>query len=328
MSMPTRQDIPVHVRGYAPRHVGTLEFPVGAPASPPPRRGPFGLVRRHPLMAFFVLAYAASWLAWLPYVLSADGLGVLDFRFPALLGDSQIPGVLPGAYIGPLGSALVVTAITGGRAGLRDWRRRLLRLRVRWYWYVIVLTGVPALLVGGALLLPGAAATLKAPSAIVLAAFLPLLLLQVVTTGLAEEPGWRDFALPLLQRRHGPVLGTLFLGVVWSLWHLPLFFTHWSLGGTRPDTVHWWTTLGAFLFMSVAISYLITWVFNHTRESLPAALVLHATNNTVASIVLPELFPHAEGSWMLTGGAIGYGAAALVLLVVTRGRLGYRGPRD
>jgi hypothetical protein len=69
-------------------------------------------------------------------------------------------------------------------------------------------------------------------------------------------------------------------------------------------------------------------VFNHTRESLPVALLLHASNNTVASLVLPELFADTRESWMLTAGVIGYGTVAVVLLIVTRGRLGYRGPRD
>lgn len=304
-------------------HHAEARDPVPAP------RGPAGVIRRHPLVAFFVLAYAASWLAWLPYVLSGDGLGVLNFRFPKLLGDSQIPGVLPGAYLGPLGSALVVSAITGGRDGLRRWRQRLFRLRVGgWYWYPIVLIGVPVLLVGGTAALPGAAASLRTPSIAVAVAYLPLLVVQVLTTGMAEEPGWRDFALPLIQRRHGASLGTLILGLVWGCWHLPLFFTSWSLGGTRPDTAHWWITVGTFLLMAVAISYLITWVFNHTRESLPVALLLHASNNTVASLVLPELFADTHESWMLGAGVIGYGTVAVVLLIVTRGRLGYRGPRD
>lgn len=304
-------------------HHAEARDPVPAP------RGPAGVIRRHPLVAFFVLAYAASWLAWLPYVLSGDGLGVLNFRFPKLLGDSQIPGVLPGAYLGPLGSALVVSAVTGGRDGLRRWRQRLFRLRVGgWYWYPIVLIGVPVLLVGGTAALPGAAASLHAPSIAVAVAYLPLLVVQVLTTGMAEEPGWRDFALPLIQRRHGASLGTLILGLVWGCWHLPLFFTSWSLGGTRPDTTHWWITVGTFLLMAVAISYLITWVFNHTRESLPVALLLHASNNTVASLVLPGLFADTHESWMLGAGVIGYGTVAVVLLIVTRGRLGYRGPRD
>lgn len=292
------------------------------------RGGPIGAVRRHPLVAFFVLAYAASWLTWLPYVLSADGLGVLDFRFPKVLGSTQISGVLPGAYIGPLGSALLVTAISGGRDGLRCWRQRLFRMRVRWYWYLIVLTGVPILLMGGTFLLPGAAGALRTPPVAIAAAYLPMLMVQVLTTGMAEEPGWRDFALPLIQRRHGAALGTLILGLVWGCWHLPLFFTSWSLGGTRPDTAHWWLTVGVFLVSAVTISYVITWVFNHTRESLPVALLLHASNNTVASVILPTMFAHAHESLLLTAAAIGYGAAAAILLIATRGRLGYRGPRD
>lgn len=297
-------------------------------AQPSPLRdsGVAGRIRRHPLISFFVLAYAISWVLWLPYVLSVDGTGLLNFRFPSLLmGQNELTGILPGAYAGPLGSALIVTAVAGGADGLRAWRRRLFQWRVRWYWYVIVLAGIPFLLVSGALGLPGMDDnSITAPSMTVLAMYLPMLLIQVVSTGAAEEPGWRDFALPVLQRRHGPLLGTLILSVVWAFWHLPLFLTSWSLGGTDPSTAHWWQTIGIFLLMCIGISYLITFVFNHTKQSLPLALLLHASNNTVASVVLPAMFTHVDGSSMLAGGAIGYGITAIVLLVVTRGRLGYR----
>ncbi|SFQ42127.1 CPBP family intramembrane metalloprotease [Actinomadura madurae] len=311
MSTPTRPD--------------TVQF---APAPVPRRRGPLGLVQRHPLLSFFTVAFAASWLCWLPYLLSAQGLGVLDFRFPGFTDEAQLLGILPGAYVGPLGAALLVTLVTGGRAGLRDWKRRLLRMRVGWYWYPLVVLGVTAMLIGGTLALPGAAGDLRTPSVLVLVAFVPALVVQILTTGLAEEPGWRDLALPLLQRRHGAAVGTLILGVVWAFWHLPLFFTAWSLGGTRPDTAGWWSMVGTFLVMCVAISFIITWVFNHTNESLPLALLLHATNNNVASLVLPEMFKDTEPSLILVAGSIGYGTVALVLLIVTRGRLGYTGPRD
>ena len=80
------------------------------------------------------------------------------------------------------------------------------------------------------------------PSAALLVAYLPGLILQMLTTGLAEEPGWRDFATPRLQRRYGPLLGTLILGPLWGAWHLPLFLSDW---GGWPDVT--WTEPVEFL---------------------------------------------------------------------------------
>src|SRR5687767_8227288 len=109
-----------------------------------PDRSLRGRVRRHPLLVFFVLANLASWVAWTPYVLSQNGLGVWDFRFPGGAAGSQLTGVLPGAYLGPIGAALLVTALADGRAGLRTWVGRLWRWRVGWRWYAGILLGVPA----------------------------------------------------------------------------------------------------------------------------------------------------------------------------------------
>jgi hypothetical protein len=46
-----------------------------------------GLLARHPLISFFILAYAGSWLAWMPLVLSGEGVGLLPYNLRAhLLG--------------------------------------------------------------------------------------------------------------------------------------------------------------------------------------------------------------------------------------------------
>lgn len=89
----------------------------------------------------------------------------------------------------------------------------MFRFGVGWRWYALALSGVPAVLVAGTLALPGAAAGLSFPPLKALLFFVPMLLIQMVTTGLAEEPGWRDFALPRHQRLQGPLAGTLILGV-------------------------------------------------------------------------------------------------------------------
>lgn len=156
-------------------------------------------VARHPLLSFFVLANLLSWAAWTPYILSNNGLGVWDYSFPIWLGTSQLAGVLPGAYLGPIASAVLVTALADGRHGLRAWAKRLWKWRVGFRWYVITIVGVPAAIIASTLVFSGG--QLQAPSLLVIAAFVPGLILQMVTTGLAEEPGWRDFALPAC--RHG-----------------------------------------------------------------------------------------------------------------------------
>ncbi|WP_238015873.1 CPBP family intramembrane glutamic endopeptidase [Dactylosporangium sp. AC04546] len=276
---------------------------------------------RHALTVYFTLAFALTWLAWLPYVLSETGLGVLPIRIPEVLGSTQTLGLLPGAYLGPITAAFVVTALTEGRSGLRRWARRLVRWRVGAWWYVAIVVAVPAVAVVATLPLPGAWADARLPTVMVLAAYLPVLLMQVVTSGLAEEPGWRDFAQPRLQDRFGPLAGSLILGPLWGAWHLPLFFSDWA---GWPDVR--WSMAVEFVVSSVFLSIVLTWVFNRTGQSLPAAMLLHANVNTVFSLAWPAMFPSLDAfSDSLHALTIGAGATAAVLVVGTRGRLGYRG---
>ena len=286
-------------------------------------RGPAGFVRRHGLVTFYALAYLVSWLVWLPYVLSRDGLGVLGFSFPQLLGTSQFAGVLLGAYLGPLGAAFIVTAVAEGRPGLRRWTGRLFRWGVNWRWYALALVAVPALLMAGTLVMsPGSATGLSFPPLGILLAYLPFLVIQMVTTGLAEEPGWRDFALVRHQRLHGPLVGTLILSVLWAGWHLPLFLTEWGrgLGGASPQAVL------SFVTFCIVFSVVITWVFNKSGESLPLVMVTHVSVNNFASVMWFAVFTTLNPSdpalnW---AGVAGFAVPALLLIAVTRGRLGYR----
>lgn len=275
-------------------------------------------IRRHPLAAFFVLAFGLSWLAWTPYILSGNGLGILPFEFPALLGTAQLLGVLPGAFLGPLTAAFLVTALVEGRPGLARWGHRLVRWRVGWRWYLVVLLGVPAVLIGTTMLLPSAWGEARFPGWILLALYLPMLVLQFFTTAVAEEPGWRDFALPRLQERFGAFAGTVVLGTLWGCWHLPLFWSEW---GGYPDV----TLLGPLEFVAgcIPLSIVMTWVFNRTGQSLPLVMVLHASINATYSSVWSDIFPTLN---LATDPAhvqlIAFTAVALVLLVATRGRLG------
>ncbi|MFF7900222.1 CPBP family intramembrane glutamic endopeptidase [Streptomyces sp. NPDC007920] len=274
-----------------------------------------GRIRRRPLVWFFSLAFLMSWMAWTPYVLSDSGLGVLGFSFPVVLGTTQLVGVLPGAYLGPIVSALVVTAVAGGRPGLRSWVGRITKWRVGWRWYAGIVVAVPAVLTLATTVLSSRLPVL--PAATVLLALLPGLILQMVTTGLAEEPGWRDFAMPRLQHKYGPFLGTLVLGPLWGVWHLPLFLTEW---GGWPD-VHWSAPV-EFIAATTAFSFVMTWVFNHTGQSLLPAMLLHTSVNNFFSFGWSDVFPTLSPTFTTHAFLVSSVAATIVLLVATRGRLG------
>ena len=100
---------------------------------------------------------------------------------------------------------------------------------------------------------------------------------------MGEEPGWRGFALPRLQRLHGPLVGSLILGPLWALWHLPLF---WVRAWNFPPTL-----LNIVLFVLAAIPFTIvmTWVFNNTKGSLLIAVLVHATFD-MTFVILNLLF--------------------------------------
>src|SRR5918994_4741295 len=164
------------------------------------------LIRRHPLISFFVLAFALSWWSWILY---AFGLS------PA-----------PIASFGPFLAALVVLALTYGKAGIGGLLRRMVQWRVglRWYAVALLLPIGIALAATALNVLLGA----QAPSAADLggwtglfSAFAVVLLIPGFG-GTWEEPGWRGFALPSLQAGRSALVASLILGAVWALWHLPL----------------------------------------------------------------------------------------------------------
>jgi len=133
-----------------------------------------------------------------------------------------------------------------------------------------------------------------------------------------EEIGWRGFALPRLQRLHGPLVGSIVLGALWGLWHLPLFLIpSWDTPhGSLPD-------VALFVILAVSIAVVLTWVFNNTKGSVLLAILAHGSINS-AAVSMYALFPAPAVTDGITNVVIGFGVAALLIGALTRGRLGYR----
>jgi membrane protease YdiL (CAAX protease family) len=98
---------------------------------------------------------------------------------------------------------------------------------------------------------------------------------MLIQVGIGEEVGWRGYALPKLQAGYSALVSSVILGVIWTLWHLPLFF--------NPATGYSITPFWVFLVFILPVSILITWVFNSTEGSVPIIMILHAMLNASTS---------------------------------------------
>jgi len=280
--------------------------------SAPPQRG---LLARHPLVFYFLIAFAFSWLMFLPGVLTYFGVLNLSDSVVGVLG---ITGLL-----GPILSGFIMTAVTDGREGIGRWLRRIVRWRVGFQWYLFALVGLPLVMVFGTLLRPGALESFQTLAPLSVVPYLSAFVFMVLIGGpLFEEPGWSGFALPRLQRVHSPLVGGLILGSLWALWHLPGFLipsqalTDIPPRGTVLDFV-------VFSLALIGLRLIMQWVFNNTRGSVLVAILVHASWNTFYSVALIRLFPAPSvlGSYLnLTIAAC---ALAVVIVALTGGRLGY-----
>jgi membrane protease YdiL (CAAX protease family) len=269
-------------------------------------------IKRFPLLSFLVLAYAISWILLIPYVLAERG---------DLSGDFKIFYIIH--TFGPAIAASAVTLAIAGKDGFRQFRQRKRQYRAPWPWYLFILVGIPALVVLGVLLQPGALAGFRGIPPSVLISY-PIYLVIVFFGGgpLGEEPGWRGFALPRMQLRYGPFWGTLWLGLLWSLWHLPDFLTASKGGGEGTGLSTFLMNFPIFTLAVVSLAFILTWIYNNTNGSLFTAVLAHAGVNTPELVIFP-LFPAVTMIGIHIGGLIAFFPLALLVIILTRGRLGY-----
>jgi uncharacterized protein len=220
-----------------------------------------GVVKRHPVIAFFVLAYAISW-------------GALPFEAVRFLPS------------GPFFAALIVIPITQGWAGMRELGSRMIRWRVRWYWYALALSLPVAVHLVSAGVSLGLGDPVPWLAQFSLTTFLMVFAIRLVNPAdgpLGEHPGWNGVALPYLQADRSPLLATTILATLVAGWHLPLFFL--EEGRLEPPL------LVGGLVTTMAVTFWYAWLFNHTRGSVLLVVVAHSVEGSI----------QAEIGWIYMG---------------------------
>ena len=226
---------------------------------------------------FFLLTFAYSWVIWIPSVL--DGIGIeLPFR---VTGYSVLV-VIIGAFA-PLMAAITLVAREGGWKGVRAFLGQALDFHIKPV-YLILALSLPLLIHVIAHYLALAvgldvAKTLiptEIPVAPIVLA-IPTFILMLVIGGGQEEFGWRGYAQEPLQEKIGVIPASLVIGVIWGIWHLPLWFMRGDL--------HSAYSFLAFVMMTTSISIVYAWLYNSNGKKLIVVMFFHAMNNTAAPLL-------------------------------------------
>jgi len=211
--------------------------------------------------AFLGLTFGWSWGFWGVQLLAAEGV---------IAGVGAVPNL--GAF-GPTVAAFVLVAASDGRAGVRRLAGRAAQFDYPARWLAVALLFPPAL-VGGALAVAVATGTTPAFPWAGQPVVLVVAFGYIFALGgpIQEEFGWRGYLLDPLQARAGALGGGVAVGLVWAVWHLPLFF----LPG---ETIYYENPFLGFAVSITLLSVLMTWVYNNTNGSLLPVLLLHTAFN-------------------------------------------------
>lgn len=227
-------------------------------------------VRKHQLLAFFGLSYAIIFATIFTFLGLQPGQPMRNWSLVWFL-----------SAFSPSFAALIVSGMLGGSAEIRRLLSGFARWRVGWRWYLAAgFLFLGPLAVGLVYIALGNPVAGLKPGT-TLAAVLAQVLFTLFSGPLAEEAGWRGFALPRLQSKYNALVSSLILGVIWCCWHLPLFFLPGSSQQGIPFPI--------YLVLVIAVAIYMTWLYNNTRGSLVITVLAHFAFNLSGGFIADTL---------------------------------------
>ena len=242
-------------------------------------------VRAYPLTFFYIFACIFGWVFYIAWALGAD----------------ITPDGMP---LGPLLATLIVT-VSLGRAGLKDWGRRLVTLRAGLGWYALALVAPVVIII--TVVLANYTFGAPWPTSAQLAAWVDIpgtFLTFLILVGIGEEAGWTAFAAPRLLRRHSFITAWLILSAMRVVWHLPLMLNgdlSWTLG------------IGG----NIAFQFLVLWLFQRTNVWFLAA-IWHAMLNATGGKFFFQMVQGEDQARLGLLMTAGYILVAAVVFLVDR----------
>ena len=219
---------------------------------------------------YYAIACGWAWLAWSPVVLGSGGLKIVNISAP-------LPVFSSIATLGPFLGCFIAHRLETG-----NWRavRLFPRSPLRWLWLVIgpLLVLVSFFLIFPAFISEGSPAQWHWHPAVLIGLWIPMFNYNLLGGPLFEEFGWRGFLQVHLQRSMPPWLAALCVGIMWALWHAPLFVAHWS--SASPVT---------YILIVVGLSVLMAFAFNASGGAVVVAILMHSAFNASSRFIPPFL---------------------------------------
>jgi len=255
---------------------------------------------------FFALSFLYSWILWIAAALTGQD----STQFPTIM----LFGL--GGF-GPSLAGIYLTHRLAPPGQQREfWRSAVDFKRVSLAWYALIFLAFP-ILTGLAVWLsvrlgaPPPGLTYWTIIAAQPTALAGLVIMGLLTGPLAEEFGWRGFALDRMVRRWQLGPAVLLLGLIWWAWHLPLFFI-------RGATHHTWGLFTPFFWLFLAIviplSIFMALAYLRNRRSILTAILAHFMFN----FTLGLFFPISELAMLLQ--VVLFYLLAIVLFQIDRAR--------
>jgi membrane protease YdiL (CAAX protease family) len=222
---------------------------------------------------YFIVTFAISWLLWLPSVLAGFGVNV-----PIEAETYTLITVPIGAFAPMIAAIILISRKEGGR-GVIALLRRAVDFRTPAKYYLLAL-GLPILFhaiphyLAPVFGLEVAETLIPEEMANPYLIFIPYFLFILFLGGGQEEFGWRGYALEPLTEKVGPVSSSLIIGIIWGLWHLPLWF--------MPGDGHARYSFVAFVIFTSGLSFMYTWLYYASGRKLITMFLMHAMSNTAA----------------------------------------------
>jgi membrane protease YdiL (CAAX protease family) len=278
------------------------------------------MLTEKPLLGFFLLSFAISWVLWIPLMYGHFKYGWTTWEGDSWTNIRTMLGIL--GSLGPAISAIILTYSLEGKESVRLLLKRVLLWRVNVVWWLIgfyswwligsIISSLLQLAPFQNIVLQFVFSLINIP-VIIFFLQMPLLIGMV-----GEELGWRGFALPRLLDKYDPIVSSLVLALPWIFWHTPLaVFQEWT--GNIP--IMYFLLKYALLVLPLALIF--TWFFQKTKGSILLVIVFHKALNLTFNAYSNVMGLTEESGKLLSNGLIItlWLLAAILVVYYLRGRM-------